>query len=107
VRYLHVGAWPGRLNHRRKVSVTIGHGKEGTSQASEEAPMNRDAVWNFANHWVAAWNAHDLGSIMMHYEEGIELASPVAAHLLGTDGKVAGKANVRAYFQRGRPKPSS
>jgi predicted ester cyclase len=32
----------------------------------------------------------------------VELTSPVAARLLGTgDGKVAGKANLRAYFQRG------
>jgi predicted ester cyclase len=39
---------------------------------------------------------------MMHYEDAIELTSPVAAHLLGTaDGKVVGKANLRAYFQRG------
>lgn len=64
--------------------------------------MNRDAAWNLANHWVAAWNAHDLDSIMTHYEDGIELTSPVAAQLFGTaDGKVAGRANVRAYFQRG------
>jgi predicted ester cyclase len=39
---------------------------------------------------------------MMHYEDAIELTSPVAAQLLGTsDGKVVGKTNVRAYFQRG------
>jgi predicted ester cyclase len=57
---------------------------------------------NLANHWVAAWNSHDLDSIMTHYEEAIELTSPVAAQLLGTsDGKVIGKANLRAYFQRG------
>jgi ketosteroid isomerase-like protein len=63
--------------------------------------MNSDAAWNLANHWIAAWNAHDLDSIIMHSEDGIELTSPVAAQLLGTaDGKVAGKANVRAYFQR-------
>jgi hypothetical protein len=30
--------------------------------------MNRDAAWNLANHWVAAWNAHDLDSIMTHSE---------------------------------------
>jgi len=64
--------------------------------------MNRDEAWNLANHWVAAWNAHDLDSIMTHYEDGIELTSPVAAQLLGTaDGKVAGKANLRAYVERG------
>jgi len=39
---------------------------------------------------------------MEHYEDAIELTSPVAARLLGSsDGKVIGKANLRAYFQRG------
>jgi predicted ester cyclase len=64
--------------------------------------VTREEAWNLAKHWVAAWNAHDLDLIMSHYEEGVELTSPVAAQLLGIpDGKVAGKANVRAYFQRG------
>jgi predicted ester cyclase len=64
--------------------------------------MTRDEAWNLANHWVAAWNAHDLDLIMSHYEDVIELTSPVAARLLGMpDGKVVGKANLRAYFQRG------
>ena len=64
--------------------------------------MTRDGAWKLANDWVAAWNAHDLDLIMMHYEDAIELTSPVAAQLLGTaDGKVVGKANLRAYFQRG------
>jgi predicted ester cyclase len=49
-----------------------------------------------------AWNAHDLELIMTHYEDAIDLTSPVAANLLGAaDGKVIGKANLRAYFQRG------
>ena len=64
--------------------------------------MTRDEAWKLANHWVAAWNAHDLDLIMTHYEDAIELTSPAAAQLLGTaDGKVVGKANLRAYFQRG------
>jgi predicted ester cyclase len=64
--------------------------------------MTKDEAWSLANHWVAAWNAHDLDSIMSHYEDAIELTSPVAARLLGTpEGKVAGKANLRAYFARG------
>jgi hypothetical protein len=68
---------------------------EGTAVTKEEA-------WSLANHWVAAWNAHDLDLIMTHYEDAIELISPVAARLLGTpDGKVAGKPNLRAYFHRG------
>lgn len=64
--------------------------------------MTRAEAWNLANHWVAAWNAHDLDSIMTHYEDAIELTSPVAAQLLSTfDGKVVGKADLRAYFRRG------
>src|SRR5437660_354560 len=64
--------------------------------------MKREEAWRFAEDWIAAWNAHDLERIMTHYAEGIELTSPVAAQLLGTaDGKVIGKANLRAYFQRG------
>jgi hypothetical protein len=67
-----------------------------------ETAVTRDDAWKLANHWVAAWNAHDLDSIMTHYEDAIELTSPVAAQLLGVpDGKVVGKANLRAYFQRG------
>ncbi|MGA2810625.1 MAG: nuclear transport factor 2 family protein [Candidatus Acidiferrum sp.] len=64
--------------------------------------MTRDEAWSLANHWVAAWNAHDLDLIMTHYEDAVELISPVAARLLGTpDGRVSGKANLRAYFERG------
>ena len=64
--------------------------------------MTKDEAWELANHWIAAWNSHDLDAIMTHYEDAIELTSPIAARLLGTpDGKVVGKANLRAYFQRG------
>ena len=66
------------------------------------AAVTRDDAWNLANNWVAAWNAHDLDLIMSHYDQHVELTSPVAAQLLGLPGgKVAGKANLRAYFKRG------
>lgn len=63
--------------------------------------MTEETARSLAKHWVAAWNAHDLTAILSHYEEGIELTSPVAARLLGGDGKVVTKANLKAYFQRG------
>lgn len=64
--------------------------------------MTTDDAWKLAEHWIAAWNAHDLDLIMTHYEDAIELTSPVAAQLQGTPaGKVIGKANLKAYFQRG------
>jgi predicted ester cyclase len=63
--------------------------------------MTRESAWEFGKHWVEAWNAHDLEMIMSHYDEAVELTSPVAAKLLGaSDGKVIGRANLRAYFQR-------
>jgi hypothetical protein len=64
--------------------------------------VTREDAWNLAQLWMAAWNAHDLDLIMAHYEDAVDLTSPAAAQLLGTsDGNVVGKANLRAYFQRG------
>jgi predicted ester cyclase len=64
--------------------------------------MTIDEARNLADRWVAAWNAHDLDLIITHYEDTVELTSPVAAQLLGTsDGKVVGKVSLKAYFRRG------
>lgn len=52
------------------------------------------------HHWIAAWNAHDLEAILSHYDDSVELTSPAAAQLFGS-GTISGKANLRAYFQRG------
>jgi hypothetical protein len=42
-----------------------------------------------------------LEAIIGHYDERIELNSPVAEQLLGIpNGKVSGKATLREYFQR-------
>jgi hypothetical protein len=55
-----------------------------------------------AEHWVHAWNGHDLESIMSHYAEDVVLISPVAARILSDPaGTVSGKAALRAYFKRG------
>ena len=64
--------------------------------------LTKEQAHQFAHEWVSAWNAHDLDKIMSHYQEQVELISPVAAQLLNLrDGKVSGKANLRAYFQKG------
>jgi predicted ester cyclase len=64
--------------------------------------MTRDEIRLLAEHWVAAWNAHDLEAIMSHYHDAVELISPVAEQLLGIpDGKVTGKLSLREYFRRG------
>ena len=61
--------------------------------------MIKDEAWDLARHWVAAWNAHDLDLIMTHYDEAVELASPVAAQLLKkADGKIVGKGKLASLF---------
>jgi len=39
-----------------------------------------DDARKLANDWVAAWNAHDLEAILMHYEDAVELISSSVAH---------------------------
>jgi ketosteroid isomerase-like protein len=64
--------------------------------------VTAERAHELARDWIAAWNAHDLDRIMAHYESDVVLISPFAAQLLGSaDGKVAGKENVRRYFQKG------
>jgi hypothetical protein len=64
--------------------------------------MTADQAWAFANHWTSAWNSHDLDAILSHYDDSVELTSPVAARLLALqDGKITRKTNLRAYFRRG------
>jgi predicted HD phosphohydrolase len=36
--------------------------------------MYRTVAERFAEDWVAAWNSHDLGRILEHYEEDFEMS---------------------------------
>ena len=64
-------------------------------------PLQADFARAFAEEWIAAWNSHDLELILTHYEEDVELRSPVAVKLLQGDGRVRGKAALREYFELG------
>jgi SnoaL-like domain len=64
-------------------------------------PLQAEFARAFAEEWIAAWNSHDLDVILTHYEEDVELRSPVAAKLLGGDGRVRGKVALREYFELG------
>jgi len=57
--------------------------------------VTKDEAWKFANDWAAAWNAHDLDTILSHYDDAVELTSPVAAKLL------IGRPSLGAYFKQG------
>jgi len=64
--------------------------------------LTKTEVAEFAEDWVAAWNAHDLEKIMSHYEQDVELISPVAAQILkDPSGRVVGKDALRNYFKKG------
>jgi predicted ester cyclase len=64
--------------------------------------LTKTEAAKFAEHWVAAWNSRDLEKIMSHYEEDVELISPVAAQLLqDPNGRVVGKEALRNYFKKG------
>ena len=81
----------------------ISHGLTPYSGKGPQAAMltGKDAN-DFANHWVTAWNSHDLDEIMSHYSTDIVLVSPVAAKILNDpSGMVHGKEALRAYFRRG------
>ena len=56
----------------------------------------------FAHHWIAAWNSHDLDTIMSHFADNVVLTSPVAARILNNpSGTVQGKDALRNYFKLG------
>ena len=64
--------------------------------------LTKTEALEFAEHWVAAWNSHNLEEIMTHYAENVELISPVAAQILkDPNGRVVGKDNLRNYFKQG------
>jgi len=50
--------------------------------------LTQAAVDVFAQHWLAAWNAHDLDQIMTHYEDHVELISPVVVQLLNQSERI-------------------
>jgi predicted ester cyclase len=92
-------AWVVRAGKTLEIEPGLGTIVDGDRM---EGAVAREDAWKLADHWIAAWNAHDLDLILAHYEDAVELTSPAAAQLLATaDGKVIGKANLRAYFQRG------
>jgi SnoaL-like domain len=56
----------------------------------------------FAEHWITAWNSHDIEAVLSHYGPAIVLTSPVAAKLFNDpSGTLVGIHTLRNYFKRG------
>ncbi|WP_088889093.1 nuclear transport factor 2 family protein [Leptolyngbya ohadii] len=64
--------------------------------------LTKEQAQQLADHWINAWNSHDLDAILDHYAEDVILVSPIAAKLLNDpSGTVRGKAALRDYFSKG------
>jgi ketosteroid isomerase-like protein len=64
--------------------------------------MTESDARRFALEWIEAWNSHDIERILAHYSDQAELTSPFVSRIIGDDqNTVRGKAQLRAYFQRG------
>ena len=62
--------------------------------------MTEGDLHDFARRWIADWNSHDLERVLAHYADDIVFLSPYARKLTG-DGRVVGKAALRAYWAKG------
>ena len=61
--------------------------------------LSRELADAFAEHWIAAWNAHDLDAILDHYEDDFVMASPVIVQLTGeASGRLQGRSAVGDYW---------
>ena len=72
-----------------------------TRVKAEICHMDSAFVEHFANEWVAAWNAHDLDRVLLHYADGFEMSSPYIITLAGEpSGTLSGKSAVGAYWRK-------
>lgn len=63
--------------------------------------MEKGFAERFASDWIAAWNSQDLDRILAHYEDDLEMSSPLIAAVVGEpSGKLRGKAAVGAYWAK-------
>ena len=55
---------------------------------------------DFAQDWIASWNAHDLARVLSHYTDDFEMSSPFIAQFTGEPSSVlVGKDKIAAYWQ--------
>jgi hypothetical protein len=60
--------------------------------------MTRDEVVEMARHWIDAWNARDLESVLHHFDESVRFTSPKAVATTGR-ATVDGLHDLRAYWE--------
>jgi ketosteroid isomerase-like protein len=60
--------------------------------------MTREHVTELARHWIAAWNARDLGAVLGHFADSARFTSPKAVAVIGK-GSIEGKSELRKYWE--------
>jgi ketosteroid isomerase-like protein len=61
--------------------------------------ISSDFANKFSNDWIAAWNSHDIETILSHYTDDFTLESPIAAQAVPDSGGILkGKAAVGKYW---------
>jgi hypothetical protein len=63
--------------------------------------ISAEQAVHFAHKWIEAWNSHDLDSILSHYSDDFQMASPYIAVVAGEpSGLLKGKAAVGGYWAK-------
>ena len=63
--------------------------------------MGRDEQIQFAEVWIAGWNAQDLSTILAHYADTVVFHSPMIARVTGEDrSSVTGLTALGAYWEQ-------
>lgn len=66
------------------------------------APIDSAFAQQFAQHWVDAWNAHDIEQIFSHYEDDFVFSSPLIIERgFSPTGTLTGKSAIRPYWLMG------
>lgn len=69
---------------------------------SSVSVMDPEFALRFAEEWQAAWNAHDVDRILVHYTDDVVFQSPYIVHRLQDPaGEVHGKEELRDYWTTG------
>lgn len=61
--------------------------------------ITKESAHAFAQHWVEAWNAHDMDQILSHYTDDFEMTTPFIVSLMNEpSGTLKGKDKVGNYW---------
>lgn len=64
--------------------------------------MNEQALKDFSNQWINAWNSHDINKIIEHYAEEVVFHSPYISLLkFNAQGVITNRSDLKRYFEIG------